>query len=195
VLRHAPVCIPLHGSLKTLRCSLCAEIYSLADYRIALAGGVQPPCPNCKAHRMVRRLGKKRLWKTGVLEPTIVMYNDPRPVGSYIDEAVRMDLNSGGLEGDGALSCDLLLVTGTSLQIPGAQNIVRRFSQQVHSAQSATRCPKLPGDLCPQLPIGTIFVNQSKVPKKFMEWFDVWVEGDIQCFAELLSEALQRDAT
>lgn len=133
-----------------------------------MVGGIQPPCPACiRASELRQHQGKRQL-SVGRLLPDIVYYNDPRPPASYIDEARSFDICG---------PCDLLVVAGTGLKVPGITQMVREFSQALHNQKGKG--------------FQTIFVNKSSPMVDISKHFDVWVEGDIQHFAQYVIHGLE----
>ncbi|THH19233.1 hypothetical protein EW146_g1883 [Bondarzewia mesenterica] len=190
-----PRCIPLHGTLQTMHCQVCIHTFPLEDHLPDLAAGTPPFCPECTALEETRQLVGKRSRGVGKLRPSVVLYNEEHKDGEEVGEVVRRDL-MGHPKGRGRSGADLLLVVGTSLKIPGTKRIVREFSKAVHSRPSGS-----PNSISTPVsdddpPIKTVYLNLD-FPVPVREWegvFDVWLQGDIQTFAEMVQDELRKEA-
>ena len=205
-----PRCIPLHGTLQTLHCQTCTHTFPLEDHLSALTSGTPPYCPECTAMEETRHLVGKRARGVGKLRPSVVLYNEMHKDGEGVGEAVRKDL-VGGSKGKGRSGADLLLVVGTSLRVPGTKRIVREFAKAVHSRNSVTasnssscssglatpapsprRTPLSDDDT----PFKSVYLNFD-FPVPTREWegvFDAWVQGDVQNFAAILEQEIEKEA-
>lgn len=142
-----PRCIPLHGTLQQMRCELCGYLSPLRDHIQSLAGGSRPPCPQCASLEEARRLEHKRARAVGSLRPDIVLYNEYHKDGETIAEIVGNDLpRDSSSEREKLTGADLLLVVGTSLQIPGTKDLVRQFSKAIFASRGVDNSTR-PGDL------------------------------------------------
>jgi len=160
----------------------------------------------------------------GRLRPGVVLYGEDHREGEAVGECVRRDLlglggldRAGGLRSKAGKGPDLLIVAGTSLQVPGTKRIVREFAKSVrvnaHPSTSAgagnmtTFSEVLPTPApSPRLkpsstdssappPIKTIYINLD-FPVPAREWegvFDVWIQGDVQTLAKHLQASMARD--
>ncbi|KAH7016015.1 DHS-like NAD/FAD-binding domain-containing protein [Microdochium trichocladiopsis] len=117
------VCIQLHGSIHSLRCSLCL-------YRPSL-GTVAPGSEylRCEDRARKREDAGKRKCSSGALLPDIRLYNEVHPEGDSIAEAVRYDLEQ---------QPDVLLIMGTSLSVPGVRELVRVMGSAVRASGGRT---------------------------------------------------------
>ena len=157
-----PRCIPLHGQLTSLRCSLCSTVLPLAPYLPLPPNPI--PCPTCQLSATIRHALFERRRPVGCLRANVVLYGEEHPRGEAIGSLVERDLR--GKEG----KVDLLLVAGTSLAIPGIKRIVKEMARSLHSGRRKG--------------VKVVFVNESP-PANTREWdrvFDVWVKGDVQGF-------------
>jgi NAD-dependent SIR2 family protein deacetylase len=169
---HTPRCIPLHGQLSTLHCSLCATSVPLADH-LPLPPHTLP-CPTCDFSSSIRSALSERSRKTGYLRASVVLYGEEHPQGELIGSAVERDLKGSGKKGEKEGKVDLLLVAGTSLSIPGVKRIVKEMARALQSRGNLPR---------------VIMVNREMPKGK--EWegvFDTFIAGDIQDFAALCSD-------
>jgi NAD-dependent histone deacetylase SIR2 len=122
-----------------------------------------------------------------------VLYNEHHHDVESIGEIIYKDLIGGSKRKVGA---DLLLVVGTSLKVLGTKSIVRDFAKSVrHRRASGLQGPsrRSPGakDESPT----TIYLN-LEFPVPTREWegvFDVWLRGDAQMFASMLSEEIAKE--
>lgn len=90
--------LELHGDLETLRCLSCHSVHpSEAYWQRFLADGLLPRCPHCHA----------------VLKPSAVLFGEELP-----HEVLRAAQQE-------ALSCDLMLVAGSSLEVMPAADLPR----------------------------------------------------------------------
>jgi hypothetical protein len=152
-----------------------------------------------------RQLVGKRARGVGKLRPSVVLYNEAHKDGEGVGEVVRKDL-VGSSKGKGRSGADLLLVVGTSLRVPGTKRIVREFAKAVRSRGSSKEGPIF-GLLTPtpsprrsptsddEPPMKTIYLNLD-FPVPTREWegvFDVWLQGDVQQFAEMLNQEVGKE--
>nr|VWO99962.1 Uncharacterized protein [Ganoderma boninense] len=203
-------CIPLHGTLQWMHCATCTHSYPLRDFLSSLVSGQLPLCPQCVALEETRRLVAKRSRGVGKLRPSLVLYNEDHRDAEIVGHIVEKDLM-----GKRSAAPDLLLVVGTSLQVPGTRRIVREFSKVVQcrysaptntspmassieeptkSAHDQGRTTPTPSSSVPgELPVRAIYLNLD-FPGPSREWegvFDVWIQGDAQQFARLAQEELE----
>ncbi|KAI6094830.1 DHS-like NAD/FAD-binding domain-containing protein [Pisolithus croceorrhizus] len=192
-----PRCIPLHGTIQTLYCQRCMHTCPLECYIDSLTLGTLPYCPECTQSESARQLAGKRTRGIGKLRPSVVLYNESHKDGEAVGEVVMKDLLGRGKSRSGA---DVLLVVGTSLQVPGTRRIVRQFSKAVRSHHSHARGTlpfpvNLDSSMVELQPIKSIFLNlHFPVPSR--EWegvFDAWVQGDVQTFAQMMMDRMVRE--
>ncbi|KAJ7642484.1 DHS-like NAD/FAD-binding domain-containing protein, partial [Mycena polygramma] len=157
-------CLPLHRSCKTMRCDVCQHSYPLQSFLSPDGLLYLPPCPACKA---------KSDERFPTLRPSIVLYNEPHPDGQTIAEIISHDTH----ELSSSAPC-ILMVIGTSLQIPGTKSLVKELAAVLQS---------------------TVYNRTILVNKTFPQgdsWpkiFDTWVEGDIQEFSQLVGRNLKSE--
>lgn len=140
--------VQLHGSLEAVRCTVCEAVVSWeAEHQAAFAAGRTLDCSNCLDRGALspdRRRGiagadfdlvsfaaatratlhKRSTPPTSFLRPAILLYDEPSPAATIISSLAEHDLSQ---------SPSLLLVFGTSLQIPGFKRLVRDFARAVRS--------------------------------------------------------------
>lgn len=176
----APRCIPLHGLLSKLRCSLCSTFVPIDDHLPLPPSTI--PCPTCDLSASIRSALSERQRRVGALRADVVLYGEEHPEGELIGSVVGRDLRGTGRKGEREGKVDLLLVAGTTLAIPGVKRIVKEMAKTLEARpDSSVRDGKAP-------PIRTVFIN-NEPPAKPGEWdgiFDVWVQGDVQEFATLV---------
>src|ERR1700761_5459871 len=146
-----PKCIPLHGTLQNMYCSLCSTSLPMAPYVSLLHEGTAPSCPSCTSLEATRELVGKRLRGIGRLRPSVVLYGEIHREGEGVGEVVRRDLVGRGTgKGKGNKSGDLLIVVGTSLRVPGTKRIVREFAKSVKSCTMPKECVSTPVAMSPR---------------------------------------------
>ena len=108
------------------------------------------------------------------------MYGEDHHQGDLIGSIVERDLRgTGGKSKEGKI--DFLIVAGTSLSIPGVKRIIKEFAKVLNVSKGKSKRK-----------IKTVLVN-NEPPKNTAEWvgvFDIWLQGDIQSFAALVTESI-----
>jgi len=116
-----------------------------------------------------RQKSNKRPWTLGTLFPNVVLYGETHPTADHLGRCISHDA-----KGDVNTSKpDVLLVAGTSLQVPGIANAVRLFAEAVHTAG--------PGG-----GYRSIYLNHKPLPSQWEGVFDASISGDLQIFAQHL---------
>ncbi|GMM27397.1 NAD-dependent histone deacetylase [Martiniozyma asiatica (nom. inval.)] len=135
----APQTIQLHGNIKWMNCSKCSYMTPLtADYFKKSTVKIEDskseldnnnsnrklliPCPSCIEMSAIRELSGLRATSCGHLRPSIVLYNEFHPQGHVIGSITEKDLNS---------KPDCLIITGTTLKIPGVRRLVKEMAKSV----------------------------------------------------------------
>lgn len=167
-VRPYPSAVQLHGNVKLMSCSKCSYVTPLDD-----AAFTRPPnadgrrlivnCPQCEEMNKVREIAGKRTQTAGVLRPRIVLYNEFHPDGEIIGNITEHDLKS---------RPDCLIVTGTTLKIPGVRRLVKEMACAVHSNGGCV-----------------IWVNleePSQTIIDYVEYFDLIVVGNCQLLPSLV---------
>lgn len=79
--------IQLHGSLKSVKCTLCSHKLPLITEHVEIyfKKGVPPPCPSCDSKAQVRSALGKRPISVGSLRPDVVLYNEHHGEGSLLN--------------------------------------------------------------------------------------------------------------
>jgi len=160
-------CVFLHGSLHSLRCFQCGLIADWdSDGREGeTLAGQQPDCPHCLRATAAREEKGKRALGVGKLRPDIVLYGEEHPKDHLISNTVNHDL---------ALGPDMLLILGTSLKVHGLKNLVRQFSNAVHSKGGKI-----------------VFVNFTKPAESIWgDFIDCWVEWDCDAWVGDLKDRI-----
>jgi NAD-dependent SIR2 family protein deacetylase len=187
-----PRCIPLHGSLFYLHCAVCSAPYPLATYSKNLASGTLPDCPECEQQFISRQSGNKRITSRsiGPLRPSVLLYDEYPWNEDDILKISAMDMNLRGVKKLQGKEADLLLVVGTSLNIQGVKNLVKDFSRSINQRSSAVGDRPLNG----KTDFTSIYINfEFPCPSEWSEVFDVWIQGDIQKFADLIHSKMEHD--
>jgi NAD-dependent SIR2 family protein deacetylase len=190
-----PRCIPVHGRIDTVHCLKCGGSFGASQHIDCLSRGRLPMCSDCVEREDLIELAGKRSRGIGHLRPSVVLYGESHPNNDVIWDIVEHDLDYV----HDRFHCDdstLLLVVGTSLQIPGIKAMVREFAKAVHAPRPAStiETPTAdPGvDVAPTC-IRSVYVN-LEFPSSHREWdgiFDVWVSGDLQDFSRTMLSQLQ----
>lgn len=164
-----PKCIQLHGNIQLMNCSKCRYITPLNETFFKKAPNTEGRrlivrCPECQEMNKVRDIAGKRLQNEGILRPRIVLYNEFHPDGEIIGSITESDIKS---------RPDCLIVTGTTLKIPGVRRLVKEMARSVHANKGYV-----------------IWVNidpptQSIVD--YVEYFDLLVIGSCQMVPGLVS--------
>ncbi|KFY24726.1 hypothetical protein V493_05051 [Pseudogymnoascus sp. VKM F-4281 (FW-2241)] len=159
--------VHLHGSLHSLRCSLCARLAQWdEDRQVTTLAGEGPECPWCSENSARREDKGRRGLAVGRLRPDIVLYGEEHPSADLVGPLITHDLS---------LNPDMLLILGTSMRVHGLKVMVREFAKAVHGRGGSV-----------------VFVNQTKPPDSV--WGDVidyWVEWD--CDAWVADVKQRRD--
>ena len=115
-----PHTIQLHGGLKKM---VCQKRSHISDFEAEKFNGPRlTPCDMCQKEEAVRTESGQRSHGVGGLRPRIALYNEDCPDAEAIRAVVAADLRA---------RPDALIVVGTSLKVPGAQEIVKDMSRAV----------------------------------------------------------------
>jgi NAD-dependent SIR2 family protein deacetylase len=190
----APRCVPLHGRIDIVHCSNCCSSYPIAQYIDSFHQGILPPCSHCSDVEMLRPFTGKRSRGVGKLRPSITLYNEAHKFGDALGDIMSRDLRQirARSQADDSI---VLLVVGTSLQIPDVKSMVRNFAHILHSphgaeSRSVIHC-LAPGqklttpasDTLRSIYINFDFPSSSR---EFLGVFDAWVHGDIEDFSRMM---------
>lgn len=159
-------CIPLHGSLTYVKCTVCHGRQRMEPYFQDFKSGTPPTCPACLKDEKARQAGlsPKRPRKVGQLRPDILLYGEPNPWGDTTADIITKDTKS-------VTPKALLLVVGTSLKICGIQDLIKCIGGMVKAKGGYV-----------------ININQTASELAFRRFFDLEILGDCQVFAELVIE-------
>ncbi|OBT68711.1 hypothetical protein VE03_01634 [Pseudogymnoascus sp. 23342-1-I1] len=157
--------VHLHGSLHSLRCSLCARLadWEDEDRHATTLAGEGPECPWCSENSAKREGKGRRSLAVGRLRPDIVLYGEEHPSAHLVGPLITHDLS---------LNPEMLLILGTSMRVHGLKVMVREFAKAVHGRGGSV-----------------VFVNQTKPPDSI--WGDVidyWVEWDCDAWVADLKQ-------
>lgn len=103
-----------------------------------------------------------RALPVGSLRPSIVLYDEPHPLGEEIGNLQAYDLGR---------KPDLLLVMGTSLKVHGLKRVVREFAKAVHAK----------GGL-------VVFINLTPPTKEWEDVIDVYIKGETDKWVNKVEE-------
>ncbi|PVV00769.1 hypothetical protein BB560_004837, partial [Smittium megazygosporum] len=153
--------VQLHGNLDRVTCTFCHAKYSFCeDLMKKFSNGELVPCERCTKIDEQREFDGKRVLGVGVLRPDIVLYNELHPHAEVIGRFAEHDLKR---------KPDLLLVIGTSLNIPGVKRLVKEISKAVTANSESIHRSGL---------AKSILIN-SGYPSGFSSWeniFDFFVD-------------------
>jgi NAD-dependent SIR2 family protein deacetylase len=122
-------CIPLHGSLAHLQCSLCHEAYEWEMYRDDIRAERDIRCSRCTTRCTNREANGRRRLPIGQLRPSIIMLDSVHPEGAAIASLIQRDHDA---------RIDVLLILGTSLKVDGPRSLA------LHAFQSDLCQPAQP---------------------------------------------------
>jgi NAD-dependent SIR2 family protein deacetylase len=146
---------------------------------------------------MLRPFTNKRSRGIGLLRPSVILYGEPHPFAEAIGQVTMHDLNYAyerSLMDDNVV----VLVAGTSLQIPGVKTMVRRFTEVIRSStdmDSILVDGVKTGEGSNATSFRSIYLNLD-FPSSDRKWsgiFDAWVYGDLQHFAQLVLESISNE--
>ncbi|WVW83984.1 hypothetical protein I302_106008 [Kwoniella bestiolae CBS 10118] len=167
--------IELHGDLGRVRCVLCMKDFErTGEWLEAFREGEAPDCPACLERSQSRVNRSARATSVGTLRPSIVLYDEPHPLGDDIGSVTTYDLSR---------QPDLLLIMGTSLKVHGLKRLVKEFARSVHAqnASSSDKKTKKKGIV--------VFVNAT--PPAAKEWegiIDYHIQGETDKWVERVEE-------
>lgn len=160
----------LHGSLAQVICNLCRGTCEFSQEVLeAYKNGVAPQCKKCSELAKVRQTAGKRkcTWnKCGILLPNIVLYQQEHPNGEEIEIIHQAKMRR---------KPDLMIVIGTSLQVPGFQKLVKTAAKNVHTN----------GGIC--------MYSDAKLLSKRSQWrnvLDYQIVGNCDVFVNLVEKQL-----
>lgn len=164
-------CIPLHGLLTYVKCTACHRRQRLETYFEDYRSGIPANCPAClkDAEERQARHSPKRRRQIGQLRPDILLYGESNPWGELVAEVIQKDAKN-------VTTNAVLLVVGTSLKIPGIQEVIRLIGRAVKAKKGHV----ININITP---------NQSGVRRHF----DLEVLGDCQTFADKVIERFQEN--
>ncbi|KAL1411535.1 NAD-dependent deacetylase hst3 [Vanrija albida] len=155
--------VELHGDLGRVRCVLCfADYEAERQYVDMFREGEAPHCPACQQRCEERVNRSARATSVGTLRPSIVLYDEPHPLGDEIGALQAHDMRRGP---------DVLLIMGTSLKVHGLKRLVKDFAKTVHEKKGVV-----------------VFVNATAPSKEWDGVIDYHVEGDTDSWVERVEE-------
>lgn len=170
--------VELHGDLGRVRCVLCYTDYEARqEWVLMFREGEAPECPACQArckfyaihnrHGLTGK-GESRIARSaratpiGSLRPSIVLYDEPHPLGDEIGQLQTYDMRRGP---------DVLLIMGTSLKVHGLKRLVKDFARVVHEKKGVV-----------------VFVNATAPSKEWEGVIDYHIEGQTDAWVERFEE-------
>ncbi|ORX36628.1 DHS-like NAD/FAD-binding domain-containing protein [Kockovaella imperatae] len=155
--------VEMHGDLGRVRCILCMTDYEARSAWMAMfREGEAPDCPACEERCSARLSRSARALPVGTLRPSIVLYDEPHPLGEDIGNLQAYDLSR---------SPDLLLIMGTSLKVHGLKKVVKAFAKAVHARNGMV-----------------IFVNATPPSKEWEGVIDYHVQGETDVWVDRVEE-------
>ncbi|OWZ69827.1 hypothetical protein AYX14_04813 [Cryptococcus neoformans] len=178
--------VELHGDLGRVRCVLCFSDFEACDEWVEMfREGEAPDCPACWKRCTCKCLncilifffflaGESRINRSaratsvGRLRPSIVLYDEPHPLGDDIGQLTAYDVSR---------RPDLLLIMGTSLKVHGLKRLVKDFAKVVHGGKKRGL---------------VVFVNATPPSKEWEGIIDVHIEGETDKWVEKVEEEWRR---
>ncbi|KAJ9120716.1 hypothetical protein QFC22_002647 [Naganishia vaughanmartiniae] len=130
-----PRCVPLHGTLANLECTRCSFSQPLRD-AVPLPLELMP-CPSCEDAWEERVESSQRPRSIGFLRASVLLYGEEHKHGESIGAVVERDL-LGRLKDE---RMDLLIVAGTTLQIPGVKRMIKEFAKALRTQAASKKKP------------------------------------------------------
>ncbi|KAI5453953.1 hypothetical protein NCC49_004948 [Naganishia albida] len=158
-----PRCVPLHGTLANLECSRCSYSQPLRD--AVPLGPELLPCPSCDRAWEERVESSQRPRSIGFLRASVLLYGEEHRHGDSIGAVVERDL-LGRLKDE---RMDLLVVAGTTLQIPGVKRMIKEFAKALRTQpQPKKKAPRKSGaaDPAPDKDAASAGTFKSATPAK-----------------------------
>lgn len=109
-----------------------------------------------------------RATSVGTLRPSIVLYDEPHPLGDDIGQLTTYDVSR---------RPDMLLIMGTSLKVHGLKRLVKDFAKAVHGGKKRGL---------------VVFVNATPPSKEWEGIIDVHIEGETDRWVEKVEEEWRR---
>lgn len=180
--------VELHGDLGRVRCVLCFSDFEASDEWVEMfREGEAPDCPACwkrctcggclmevDTRDTDFEIGESRINRSaratsvGTLRPSIVLYDEPHPLGDDIGQLTAYDVSR---------RPDMLLIMGTSLKVHGLKRLVKDFAKAVHGGKKRGL---------------VVFVNATPPSKEWEGVIDVHIEGETDKWVEKVEEEWKR---
>ncbi|OCF40323.1 hypothetical protein I317_05890 [Kwoniella heveanensis CBS 569] len=168
--------VELHGDLGRVRCVLCFKDFEALDEYVELfRQGEAPDCPTCIERCQSRINRAARALPIGTLRPSIVLYDEPHPLGDDIGALTTYDLSR---------SPDVLLIMGTSLKVHGLKRLVKEFAKSVHGNNGSSSSG---GDHSKKKGL-VVFVNATPPSKEWEGIIDFHIQGETDKWVEKVEE-------
>ncbi len=161
-------CILLHGNVATVQCKKCATPYMLENFLPLLQVGKPIDCPACVDRKSNAKALAKRAKAPGLLRPNILLFNEPCPMAYEIADISSSDANL-------VHNNHVLLISGTSLKIPGIKSILNCFTKAMSKRINCT----------------TIYVDNAPQKPPILPPNTLHLQMDCQLFAELTTPRIK----
>lgn len=125
--------VPVHGSLRQLRCSLCQNISNFTDIVSKnFEAGEKLDCPKCKKPKFAEIRGRssrrfKENRSIGFLRPNVVLYGEDTTDGDLISAFAKEDIKK---------DIGMVLVVGTSLKVTGLTKLLNDIKASFQEGES-----------------------------------------------------------
>ncbi|WVO22061.1 uncharacterized protein IAS62_003385 [Cryptococcus decagattii] len=161
--------VELHGDLGRVRCVLCFSDFEASDEWVEMfREGEAPDCPACWKRCESRINRSARATSVGTLRPSIVLYDEPHPLGDDIGQLTAYDVSR---------RPDMLLIMGTSLKVHGLKRLVKDFAKAVHGGKKRGL---------------VVFVNATPPSKEWEGIIDLHIEGETDKWVDKVEEEWRR---
>lgn len=174
-LESRPKFIHLHGTLRTVVCTVCRHKMEFdASFLESFSKGQYVECVQCRVRSEDRVSRGRRKTQCGMYRPDIVLYNEPHPMGDTISDFISLDLDT---------MPTTVIVMGTSLRVPGLKRLVKEMAKAVQRKRA----------IAPERSGSIVYVN--KTPASKGEWrtiFDAEFLGDCDDWVGKLSAQMAK---
>ncbi|KAK3173917.1 NAD-dependent deacetylase hst3, partial [Lecanicillium sp. MT-2017a] len=162
-----PSVIPLHGTVRYLRCMVCGLTSTWEErkqFEQLVSRGEDLHCLKCEADVRHRVASGKRRRAVGLLRPAIVCSDEPHPSGEEIERFVAQD----------EIKADTVLIMGTRLKFGGPERIARRFANAVHGKSR-----------------NVFYINATKPRRRISGFVDYWINWKCDAWVDDMQRRLQ----
>ncbi|EMD41882.1 hypothetical protein CERSUDRAFT_147269 [Gelatoporia subvermispora B] len=172
--------VQLHGDIHRVRCTFCsAEFPCTEEHIVKFATGSPPDCPECTDRSNARTARSARALKVGTLRPSIVLYDEPHPLGDDIGSIQSSDITR---------KPDMLIIMGTSLKVHGFKKLVKDFAKAVRESAPPATSSSSSSRNTRSYAGKVVFVNKTAPGSEWDGIIDYHVEGETDQWAEKVIE-------